>query len=199
MPRGSYAVNGRPEAFSCAPGPAGWRYVSDVLDLAVDARFAAVRFEVRAGDRWARGVRASLDDGQRLLAWACSADPCDERLSEASSVETDSPGSLVALVRAAAAPGTDPVRRLLPVVRFDVPALAGLEARRVLTRVGTEWHEAPDGHLLVEQWYVDDVDAGTRVVVSAAGDVVLAAEGPDLEVELTSLDSRPTGATSSPG
>lgn len=198
MPRGTYLVNGRSEAFSCAPGPAGWRYVSTVLDLACDAAFGVVRFEVRggsaaAGAPWARGGRVSLDDGRRVLGWACSADPERERVSDAARLDTASPGAVVALLRSVAAPGDLPVRRLVPVVRFEEPALAGLEARRVVSRTAARWHDAPLGQLLVEEWHVDDPDAGTRLTVHLAGDVVLSAQGPEAEVELTSLESPPTG------
>ena len=194
MPRGTYLVAGRSEAFSCAPGPAGWRYVSDVLDLACDDTFGCVRFEVRAGNVWARGGRKTLDDGQRVLAWECSAEPDRERVAPVTALDGQSPGFLVALLRAVAAPGASAVQRVVPVVRFDEPVLAGLGGRRVVARVGAERHDAPHGKLLVEQWHVDDPDDGTRRIVHLAGDVVLAAEGGGALVELAALESPPTGS-----
>jgi hypothetical protein len=201
VPRGTYLVNGRPEAFSCAPGPAGWRYVSDRLDLAVDAAFTVVRFAVRDGrdgTAWARGGRTTIDDGQRLLTWTCSADEVHERVSTATSVDAESPGSVVALLRAVGRPGETPVRKRVAVVRFTPPSFAGLEARYGIARLDAERHEAPDGPLLVERWNVDDLDAGTRLVVHLAGDVVVAAEGStasgERHVEVRSLESPPTGA-----
>lgn len=202
MPRGTYLVAGRSEAFSCAPGPAGWRYVSDALDLACDKAFRPVRFEVRdPADpvaRWARGGRSSLDDGTRVLEWVTSADPERARVSPSRALNGESPGFLVALLRSVSPPGAEPVRGDVPALRFDPPAFAGLDARLVVSRLGATSHPAPDRDLLAEQWRVDDLDAGTRVVVHLAGDVVLAAEGGDahgegVAIELAELDSPPTG------
>jgi len=198
LPRGTYLVNGRPEAFSCAPGPAGWRYVSDRLDLAVGSDFTVVRFEVRAGSAWVRGGHTSMDDGQRLLTWTCSADPVQERASNSLSLDGESPGSLVACLRAVGHPGERPLAARVAVVRFTSPSLAGLQARFGIARLDAERHEAPDGSLLVERWHVDDLDAGTRLLVHLAGDVVVAAEGStasgELHIELSELESPPTGA-----
>jgi hypothetical protein len=200
LPRGTYLVIGRPQALSCAPGPAGWRYVSDRLDLAVDADFTVVRFQVRDGHEgtaWARGGRKSMDDGLRVLTWTYSADPVHERVSTAMSLDAESPGSLVALLRAVGRPGETPLGRRVGVVRFTPPSFAGLEARYGIARREAERHDAPDGPLLVERWVVDDLDAGTRLTVHLAGDVVVAAEGStasgEMHVEVRSLESPPTG------
>ncbi len=160
-----------------------------------------VRFEVREGRHgpaWARGGRTSMDDGQRLLTWTCSADPVHERVSTALCLDAESPGSLVALLRTAGRPGETLLRRRVAVVRFTLPSFAGLEARYGVARLDAERHHAPDGQLLVERWIVDDLDVGTRLEVHLAGDVVVAAEGStasgELQVEVQSLESPPTGA-----
>lgn len=88
MPSGRYAVWGRSgevvgtEDFRCAPGPAGWRYVSEIerdepaphretVDVVVDASWRIVRTRIQtgsheihleAGDRVLAGVR----DGRRI-------------------------------------------------------------------------------------------------------------------------------------
>jgi hypothetical protein len=186
-----YLAAGEPEAFSCAPGPAGWRYVSDTLDLAVDSRFGVVRFEVRAPPWAVRGGRAVLDDGSRVLGWA-GADGA-ERHTTAVAVDGVSPGHLVALCRMVAGPGESPVRRALQVLRVEPPSLGALVVRRVVSRVSAQEHAAPVGALLVETWHVDDPDAGVRREVHLAGDVVLAATGGhDGDVELTELESPPS-------
>ena len=197
MPRGVYHLAGGPEAFSCAPGPAGWRYVSEALDLACDARFGVVRFEVRAEGMAVRGGRVHLDDGTRVLGWA-GADGV-ERHSAALAVDGASPGHLVALCRMVAAPGESTARRALTVLRFEPPSLGGLVVRRVVSRVSARRHEAPEGDLLVETWHVDDPDTGVRREVHLAGDVVLSASGgEDGDVELAELESPPSPLTRPP-
>lgn len=195
MPRGTYVVAGRPEAFSCAPGPAGWRYTSPVLDLVCDRRFRCLRFQVTtAAGAWVRGGRTVLDDGAAVLVWTGSGDLSRERRGSAEAVVTPSPGTLVALARSVAPPGPSPAARVVAAVRFDEPALGGLSVRVRVTRDGAEEHEG----LLLERWHVDDLDAGTRTEVHLAGDVVLWAvrrgspEEDPWDVELADLDSPPS-------
>ena len=191
MPRGTYVVAGRPEAFSCAPGPAGWRYASDVLDLVCDARFRCVRVQVRLPGGWVRGGRTVLDDGAPVVAWVGSADASRERYAAAEAVDAPSPGALVALARLVAPPGAAAAERLLTAVRFEPPGLGGLTVRLRAARVGGQHHEG----LLVERWHLDDLDAGTRTEVHLAGDVVLWAVRPGedaWEVELADLDDPPS-------
>lgn len=192
MPRGRYLLDGRSEAFSCAPGPAGWRYVSGDLDLVCDSAFRPVRFAVSAAGTWVRGGGLRLDDGLGVLEWAHAASPDEVRRAAVSAVLTSSPGSLVGVLRQVAAPGVDPVAAEVAVLVVDGPALAALTSRRVLHRVAAQAHEAPGGALLVETWHVDDPDTGRRRIVHLAGDVVLAAEGGDEPpVELVELESPP--------
>jgi hypothetical protein len=194
VPRGTYVVAGRSEAFSCAPGPVGWRYASDVLDLVCDSAFRTARVQVAIGSAWVRGGRTVLDDGTPVLTWLTSADPSAQRNALADVVLAPSPGSLIALARRVAAPGESPAEQLLAGVGFEEPALGGLSMRLRVARAGAESHDG----LLVEQWHVDDVDAGIRTVVHLAGDVVLwalrdgGAHDVPWEVELAELDSPPS-------
>ena len=195
MPRGTYVVAGRPEQFSCAPGPAGWRYTSPVLDLVCDRRFRCLRVQVtEPGGGWVRGGRTVLDDGAPVLVWAGSGDLSRERRAGAGAVVTASPGTLVALARSVAAPGPSPAARVVAAVRFDEPVLAGLSVRVRVSRHGADEHQG----LLVERWHVDDLDAGTRTEVHLAGDVVLwavrrgSSEDDPWDVELADLDSPPS-------
>jgi hypothetical protein len=192
VPRGTYVLAGRPEPFSCAPGPAGWRYASGVLDLACDTRFRCVRVQVRLPDgAWVRGGRTVLEDGAPVVAWVGSADPSRERHAAADAVDAPSPGALVALARLVAPPGAGAAERLLTAVRFEPPALGGLTVRLRVSRGGADVHDG----LLVERWYVDDLDTGARTQLHLAGDVVLWAvrHGEDgWEVELADLDSPPS-------
>ena len=192
MPSGTYVVAGRPEAFSCAPGPAGWRYTSDVLDLVCDRQFRTARVQARAGEAWVRGGRTVLDDGTPVLSWV-TAGVGEERNALADSVDAPSPGVLVALARRVAPPGEGTTTKDLAAVRFTPPGLPGLTVRLRVSRVGASMHEG----LLAEQWHLDDLDDGTRRVVHLAGDVVLWAvseggHGEPWEVELVDLDSPPS-------
>ena len=92
MPSGRYSVWGRggdvvgTEDFRCAPGPAGWRYVSEIerdepsphretVDVVVDASWRIVRTRIETGSHEivlepADGVLAGVRDGERLaIGW----------------------------------------------------------------------------------------------------------------------------------
>ncbi|MGH2640660.1 MAG: hypothetical protein ACRDGO_03060 [Actinomycetota bacterium] len=92
MPSGRYSVRGRSgdvvgtEDFRCAPGPMGWRYVSEIerdeptphretVDVVVDASWRIVRTRIETGSHTllleARGdALEGLRDGQKVeMAW----------------------------------------------------------------------------------------------------------------------------------
>lgn len=194
MPRGVYQLDGRSEAFSCAPGPAGWRYVSDRIDLTCDAAFRPVRVAVTGpGGSWLRGGGLRLDDGAAVLVWASSRNPEVERTTSAGALLHPSPGAWVALLRGAAGPGAQPLERTVAVLDVDGDALAAIVGVRVLRRVVSTSHPAPRGELLAERWEVDDPDTGLRRELHLAGDVLLSATGANLpEVELTALEEPPS-------
>ncbi len=198
MPRGIYQLAGRSEAFSCAPGPAGWRFVSDRLDLACDTGFRPVRFVVTSsGGQVLRGGGLRLDDGTPVLVWAPADDPGGERTAVAGALLTGSPGSWISLLRTVAPPGSATVRADVVALQVDPDSLAALTVRRRVTRTGARAHQAPAGTLQVEAWTVDDLDTGTRRQLHLAGDVLVwagpgAADRPDEdEIELTDLEGPP--------
>ncbi|UER53801.1 hypothetical protein HJG43_03640 [Kineosporiaceae bacterium SCSIO 59966] len=193
MPRGRYLVAGRAEEFTCAPGPAGWRYASGVLDLVCDNGFRPARVEVTGPAARVRGGRTVLDDGTPVLGWVTTSDPGRERTALADAVDVESPGALVALARRLGPPGPVPAEIAVAAVRFTGTALAGLPARLRVARTGASVHEG----LLVEEVTLDDLDTGVRTTLHVAGDVVLyAVRGGDAheawEVELEDLDSPPS-------
>lgn len=195
MPRGTYHLAGRPEAFSCAPGPAGWRFVSAALDLASDRTWRPVRFVVTGpGGAQVRGGGLRLEDGAPVLVWARADGLDDERLTAAPALLTASPGSLVALLRAAATPGEAPATVDLSALRVEADALAARTVRLRAQRLGGVRHEAPRGVLVDETWRLTDVDAAATSEVHLAGDVVLHASAGllDAEVELVDLDGPPS-------
>lgn len=195
MPRGTYHLAGRPEAFSCAPGPAGWRFVSAALDLACDTGFRPVRFAITGpGATQLRGGGLRLDDGAPVLVWARSDAVDDEKVSAAAGLLTASPGSLVALVRGVAAPGEGRASADVPALRVAPDASGARLVRLRVERLGAERHEAPRGALLDETWRLTDVDTADASELHVAGDVVLHATVGvlDDEVELADLDGPPS-------
>ncbi|WP_354640835.1 hypothetical protein [Kitasatospora camelliae] len=202
MPNGRYSLHDThdhvllgEERFSCAPGPAGWRYVSKTYgpdgtvlgttDLTLDSRSRPLRLELRAGG-WQ--VRGGAVDG---VTWvrADAADPAGEQAAEghdrAHAFTGRSPGFLVATARLLRL--TVGASSRVRLVSFTEPVLAPrtLDQGWLLEAVDT--HETDSGPLRVERYQVADLETGEQQVVHLAGDVVLAAGG----VELEELESPP--------
>ncbi|MFF2045625.1 hypothetical protein ACFVVX_34920 [Kitasatospora sp. NPDC058170] len=183
------------ERFSCAPGPAGWRYVSKTygpdgrvlgtVDLTLDSRARPLRMELRAGG-WQ--VRGGAVDG---VAWVRTdpADPAGELAAEghdrAHGFTGRSPGFLVATARMLRLREGASARVRL--VAFTEPVLAPRTFDQGWLLEGVDTHETDSGPLLVERYQVADLETGEQQVVHLAGDVVLAAAG----VELEELESPP--------
>jgi hypothetical protein len=198
VPRGTYVhlEDGAEERFQCAPGPAGWRYVSDRpdgphTDLTVDSRWCPVRLELRTRE-WL--VRGGLT-GPELL-WLRSpagsgAAPLDapgttEHAARAVGFLGDSPAFLVAVARSLRLePGGQAEVRL---VQLTGPQLAALTVAQRWRLAEITRHDTDLGPLPVERYEVADLATGEIVAVHLAGDVVLAA--PD--IELTDLQTPPT-------
>ncbi|MCE7083270.1 hypothetical protein [Streptomyces sp. ST2-7A] len=220
MPSGVYALHdprdGTPlgtEHFSCAPGPAGWRYTADrrtpsgepagAVDLTIDALGRPVRLEVRTTAWWVRG---GIDAGG--LRWVRGDtgghDAREGHVPGALAFTGTSPAHLVALarlavgagVRAGAGPGIPadtvpgaPARRFR-LVELTEPVLGPLTVDRLLRLEAGETHRAPDDPdtaLTVHRWRLVDPADGEGRDIHLGGDVVLAAPG----VELEELDGPP--------
>ncbi|MFB7477176.1 hypothetical protein [Kitasatospora sp. NPDC056184] len=202
MPNGRYSLHDThdhvllgEERFSCAPGPAGWRYVSKTyapdgrvlgtVDLTLDSRARPLRMELRAGG-WQ--VRGGAVDG---VAWvrADAADPAGEQAEEgqdrAHGFTGRSPGFLVATARMLRLREGASARVRL--VAFTEPVLAPRTFDQGWLLEGVETHGTDSGPLVVERYQVADLETGEQQVVHLAGDVVLAADG----VELEELESPP--------
>ncbi|MFE9422348.1 hypothetical protein ACFYNO_05200 [Kitasatospora sp. NPDC006697] len=202
MPNGQYSLHdphdGTPlgeERFSCAPGPAGWRYVAKryapdgallgSVDLTLDSRSRPLRMELRAGG-WQ--VRGGAVDG---VAWvrSAAADPVGDTAVEghdrAHGFTGDSPAFLIATARLLdLAPGAATRIRL---VSFTGGALAPRTFDQSWTLAATDEHPTDSGPLRVEHYRVADLETGEEAEVHLAGDVVLSAPG----VELEALDLPP--------
>lgn len=200
MPKGLYHrtdQDGTPlaaERFSCAPGPAGWRYVSTRTDLTepghphrtdltTDAGWRTVRLEVTLGDWSIRGGCL----GQRLTwvrAGTGGAAP-SEHTAPAAGFTGLSPAYAVATAsRLALAPGEQATIRL---VALTEPVLAPLTRDERWELLEVADHPTDTGPLPVERYRVTDLATGESHQLHLAGDVLLAGPG----WELTELDSPP--------
>lgn len=202
MPRGRYSLHDPhdqtplgEEHFHCAPGPSGWRYVSQIttptgdhagsVDLALDELGRPIRLELHASSWQVRGV--ALDG----VTWVRT-DPAGEHAQEgnaaAHSFTGASPAFLVATSRllrpAAGAPATR-----VRLVALTPPVLAPRTLDQSWALVDTEAHATDNEPLIVDNYQVSEVDTGEQHPVHIAGDVVLAAPGIELE-ELESPPSR---------
>ncbi|GGV81961.1 MULTISPECIES: hypothetical protein [Streptomyces] len=205
MPRGRYSLHDPhdhtplgEEHFQCAPGPSGWRYVSQVttptgehrgsVDLTLDQLGRPVRLELHAGSWQVRG--AALDG----LTWVRS-DPSGTHATEgnarAHAFTGTSPAFLVAtalLLRLTPSASATRVR----LVDFTEPVLAPRTVDQSWALVNREAHPTDNGPLIVDAYQVTALDTGERHTVHLAGDIVLAAPG----IELEDLESPPSDLTS---
>lgn len=188
MPSGTYELaDGSVERFSCAPGPAGWRYVStggeQHVDLTLDGGGRQVRVTLSAGGWQLRGGVAGPAVHWVLTGAGAAA---VERSAPAAALHGTSPGFLVAatrLLRLSA--GT---RARLRVVTVAGPALATRVVEQGWELVAVTEHSTELGPLPVGRYRVAELDTGEVAEVHVAGDVVLSAPG----VELATLESPPT-------
>lgn len=192
MPTGTYLVttdDGREllERFTCASGPAGWRYSAAQLDrvgtpvgkvdLVVARGGVVARLELESGER---RVRAGVVGDE--VVWSRDG---REAGTPAVAVAGESPGLLVATARLLALEPDAP--RRLGLLRIAGPALAGLAVEEGWVMTGVVPHDGVD----VERFEVADLASGDRKVVHLVGDVVVGVEG-ERPVDLLELDGAPT-------
>lgn len=207
MPHGRYSISdpedGAPlgeEHFSCAPGPAGWRYTGRLTtpdgrpgastDLTLDAVGRQLRVELHAGG-WQ--LRGGALDGLSWVRMDADGTTADEGNAPAAAFSGPSPGFLVAVARLLRL-SRDPAEPDRPssarvrLVTVTPPALATRTRDESWTHLGSESHPTDSGPLVVDAYEIADLETGERHTVHLAGDVVLAAPG----VELEELDSPPS-------
>lgn len=182
------------ERFSCAPGPAGWRYVSEVLsgdgetpqgsvDLAVDSWWRQVRLELRESGVTVRGGVSG-----REALWVRSANAGGrgaEHAEEAVGFTGRSPAFLIALARLLRLEPGERVKVRL--VEITEPALGAMRVEHGWTCAEVATHETDTEPLRVERYEVADLAAGEQRTVHLAGDVVVGASA----LELRELENPP--------
>ncbi|MCX4973933.1 hypothetical protein [Streptomyces sp. NBC_00620] len=203
MPRGRYSLHDphdhtplAEEHFHCAPGPSGWRYVSQLttpsgdhagsVDLALDDLGRPIRLELNAASWQIRG--AALDG----VTWVRT-DPTGTQATEgnvrAHAFTGSSPAFLIAtarLLRLTPSPPASATRVRL--VAFTDPVLAPRTLDQSWALISRETHATDNGPLTVDEYQVTALDTGEQHAVHIAGDVVLAAPG----IELEHLESPPS-------
>ncbi|MFB8266176.1 hypothetical protein ACFC96_06125 [Streptomyces sp. NPDC055955] len=204
MPRGRYSLHDThdhtplgEEHFHCAPGPSGWRYVSQTItpsgdhsgsvDLAIDELGRPIRLELNAAS-WQ--VRGAAIDGVTWVRTDPTGTHATEGNAPAHAFTGTSPAFLVATARLLRLTPTTPATRVR-LVRFTDPVLAPLTVDQSWALLKTETHATDSGPLNVDEYQVTDLNTGERQTVHLAGDVVLAAPG----IELEHLESPPSTFT----
>ncbi|WP_020141449.1 hypothetical protein [Streptomyces sp. 351MFTsu5.1] len=201
MPRGRYSLHDphdhtplAEEHFQCAPGPSGWRYVSQLtnpegghsgsVDLTLDDLGRPIRLELHAASWQVRG--AALDG----VTWVRT-DPTGTHATEgnvtAHAFTGTSPAFLVATTRLLRLTPSFSATRVR-LVAFTDPVLAPRTVDQSWTLLRREAHATDNGPLTVEEYQVTALDTGEQHSVHIAGDVVLAAPG----IELEDLESPPS-------
>ncbi|MFJ5531448.1 hypothetical protein [Streptomyces sp. NPDC093261] len=201
MPRGRYSLHDphdgtllAEEHFQCAPGPSGWRYVSQVttpsgdhagsVDLALDDLGRPIRLELHAASWQVRG--AALDG----VTWVRT-DPTATHATEgnvaAHAFTGTSPAFLVATARLLRLTPSSAATRVR-LVAFTDPVLAPRTVDQSWALIAREAHPTDNDPLIVDEYQVTALDTGERQTVHITGDVVLAAPG----VELEHLESPPS-------
>ncbi|HVF04538.1 MAG TPA: hypothetical protein VNA20_06850 [Frankiaceae bacterium] len=205
MPRGTYhhldpgGTLAGVEVFSCAPGPAGWRYVSQTydadnapmgrVDVTVDDRWRQVRVQVTAGGWTLRGGLAGADAvWVRTPADAVAGSALgegEEQTARAVGFTGRSPAFTVVTARLLGLALLD--RRRVRLLGVTEPACVALPVDEGWALVDVTDHETDSGQLRVERYEVADLATAERRVVHLAGDVVVEAPG----LELVDLESPP--------
>ncbi|MBB5939070.1 hypothetical protein [Streptomyces zagrosensis] len=201
MPRGRYSLHDPhdhtplgEERFHCAPGPSGWRYVSQTtspsgahtgsVDLTLDELGRPLRLELQATD-WR--VRGAAIDGVTWVRTDASAEHASEGNVRAHAFTGASPAFLIAATRLLR-PAPDAPATRLRLVAFTAPVLAPRTLDQSWALLKSEAHSTDNGPLTVDTYQVSELDTGEQHSVHIAGDVVLSAPG----VELEDLDSPPS-------
>ncbi|MEV8018166.1 hypothetical protein AB0O76_17890 [Streptomyces sp. NPDC086554] len=201
MPRGHYSLHDPhdhtplgEEHFHCAPGPSGWRYVSQRIapsgehtgsvDLALDELGRPIRLELHAGD-WQ--IRAAAIDGVTWVRTDATGAHATEDNAPAHAFTGTSPAFLVATTRLLRLTPASPATRVR-LVAFTDPVLAPRTLDQSWALLKSEAHPTDNGPLTVDEYQVTALDTGEQHAVHITGDVVLSAPG----IELENLETPPS-------
>jgi hypothetical protein len=195
MPSGRYVVmdgDGNPvgtEEFRCAPGPAGWRYFSEIqtglperhdeiVDLVVDAEWHPVRVRIATGSH-----EIELTASERSLTGWLDGEPAVLPWGRQMHIDYLSPAFNAVTAN-----------RLDASAEIDVVYLAPVSCEPTVQRqryelIGDDETATPVGRFQTRRWRYTTLDSGWTADLWVAGDVVVAYEG------LFELESYEPGAS----
>ena len=161
MPTGRYRIvgdDGEPvgtEAFRCAPGPAGWRYVSEIETVEHGRHHETVDVMVDAS--W-HIVRLRIDTGEHHLRLEPNGDEHIDYLTPATNLVTTKRLS-----------GTTE----LEVVFIEPFTLERMTDRQRYEHRGDELVDTPVGRFAATRWAYTSLDSGWTSDLWVSGDVVV--------------------------
>jgi hypothetical protein len=179
VPSGRYAVRGRSgdvvgtEDFRSAPGPMGWRYVSEihrdeptphgeVVDVAVDDEWRIVRVRVDTGEH-----SIALEPRDRSLRGVRDGEPIEVAWGPEGHLDYLTPAMNAITARRLA--GTTEI----DVVYLEPVTLESTVVRQRYELLGTEEVETPVGRFRADRWRYTAVESGWTSDLWVAGDVVV--------------------------
>jgi hypothetical protein len=185
VPSGRYAVRGRSgdvvgtEDFRCAPGPMGWRYVSEIqrdeptphretVDVVVDASWRIVRARIETGTHATLleprgGVLGGLLDGTRVeVPWG--PDTHLDYLSPAFNAIT---------ARRLGETPADGTAHDIDVVYLEPVTITPIQMRQRYELIRREHVETPAGRFLAARWRYTALASGWESELWVADDVVV--------------------------
>jgi hypothetical protein len=203
MPAGVYRVldgRGRPvgtESFRCAPGPAGWRYVSDIETS--DPEPHAERVDLVVDGSW-RPVRAVIETGSHDLALSVR-EGALHAVRDGTPVELPfgPQFQLDYLSPCFNAVTANHLKRSaeIDVLYFEPVTCEPVPERQRYELLGTEEVATPVGRFVAERWRYAQPRSGFVAELWVAGDVVVAYEGLFELVEYEAGASGPVPTASS--
>jgi hypothetical protein len=207
VPSGRYSVRGRSgdvvgtEDFRCAPGPMGWRYVSEIerdepsphretVDVVVDASWRIVRTRIETGSHAtlleARGdALEGIRDGHKVeMAWGPEMhldylSPAFNAITARRLEETSSVGAA----------------REVDVLFLEPVTLEPVPMRQRYELIGRESVETPSGTFLAARWGYTALATGWTSDLWVADDVVVRY---DRAFELISYEAGASGPFPTP-
>ena len=207
MPSGRYAVAGGSgavvgtEDFRCAPGPMGWRYVSDIqrsepephaelVDVVVNERWRIVRTRIETGSH-----SLLVEPGDGVLRGSRDGEPFEVPYGDETHLDYLSPAFNAITVRRLEDTSGEASAPNIDVVYLEPVTLEPVRMRQRYERLGDDAVDTPVGRFDATRWRYTALTTGWSSELWVADDVVVRY---DRAFELTSYEPGATGRIPSP-